>query len=161
MEDLGRILIVQTPVDETARDRDNWWRLPATHFRLAARKGKADPNLVSHYPVAYLTAFEANRNDWSGNVTRGTDVRWKAFGAPVDGNTNPKLINVGQLAVERPWKSEGGPNRLVIDWVYRIGREEAPEFLVFRRTASMPVPAAKVGMPQPPPDALDRIANKQ
>jgi hypothetical protein len=152
----SKILVIRMKVDEQARDTDNWWRLPATHFRLACRKDKgSDAPLVNHYPVAYLTAYEASQETWTRKITRENTFSWKPIAAESNTIGDRKLALIGRLAVERPWKSEG-PKGLVIDWVYRIGREEQPEYVAFRRVAQQAVSAAKADLPAPA-EALDRV----
>jgi hypothetical protein len=160
----SKILIVRTQVDESARDTGgkdgekavpDAWRLPATQFRLACRKDKsAESPLVNHYPVAYLTAFESASESWTGKITVGAAVQWKPFPAAIESFGDRKLALVGKLAVERPWKD--GPKALTIDWVYRIGRDEVPEYVAFRRVARQGVTAVKPGMPSSE-KALDRL----
>jgi hypothetical protein len=47
--------------------------------------------------------------------------------------------------------------QLVIDWVFRIGRDETPEFLFFRRASEHVVPVAKSGMPTDANSSLERL----
>jgi hypothetical protein len=161
--DPSRILIVRVKVSDPAKggnqvkDTDSWWRLPATQFRLAVHRSKTDSNLTNHYPVAYMTAYLSDR-DYSGTVTRGTTPDWKPIAPPRERENGQFLP--GQLYLERPGKKEGGADQLVMDWVFRIGRDEEPQYVAFRRVARLDLPAAiKPGLPDPK-DALDRT-NKQ
>jgi hypothetical protein len=179
-DEQGRLIIVRVEVDASARDKeDNWWRLPATHFRLACRRGKTDPGLASHYPVAFLTtaapapvapapaapppAAPASRASTSAaSKSRPASApatskpapasepaaSWKPIDAPIDSNSESRLPQVARLAVERPWDRDKGPKQLTIDWVYRVGRDEAPEFVAFRRTARQPVMSVLQGVPE-------------
>lgn len=151
----SRIVIVRVAVNESARGTDNWWRLPATHFRLVTREGKLTSGPIrSHYPVAYMTAYEG-KQDYSGNVTRSDVPAWKPVPAPLEDT----LAQVGKLAVQRGWSSEG-PGKLVVDWVYRIGLNDTPAYMVFRRVAVQSLRAAGKDMPDVK-DALVRIPKQQ
>ena len=117
-----RALVVRVRVDQSARNEtDNWWRLPAGQFRLVAESGK------SFYPVGYLT--------WSG--------AWRLHTVVEEG-----LTQIGRIAVSRPWASEGGPDKLGVDWVYRLPAEERPAYVVFRRTAAAALPPVIEGLPK-------------
>ncbi len=118
------ILTVRVKVDESARnERDNWWRLPATHFRLVCKNGR------SYYPVGYLTHVA----DWQVNTATSEDG----------------FARVTDIIVARPWSKEGGPHKLIIDWIYRISADDEPSYLVFRRTAKASLPRwhLVVGLP--------------
>ncbi|MDY6912854.1 MAG: CvpA family protein [Planctomycetota bacterium] len=106
-----KAMVVRVSVAASARDDDNWWRLPATHFRLVCQSGR------SFYPLGYLTYVRTER------------PAWQLIAAPVEN----KLAQIGALAVPRPWKNE--MESLTVDWVYRVPTEQEPAYVVFRRTA--------------------------
>ncbi|RLF43638.1 MAG: hypothetical protein DRN29_09800 [Thermoplasmata archaeon] len=119
------ILTVRVKVDESARnEKDDWWRLPATHFRLVCKNGR------SYYPVGYLTHVA----DWQVNTLISEDG----------------FAKVADILVARPWSKEGGPHKLIIDWVYRISTDDKPAYVVFRRTAKASLPRWHLieGMPE-------------
>jgi len=151
----SRIIIVRVAVSESARDTGDWWRLPATHFRLVTREGKATAGeITSHYPVAYLTAWDATL-DSSGGVTRSNVPSWKPVPAPLEGG----LAQIGRLAVLRGW-TDKGPNKLVVDWVYRVGRNDTPAYVAFRRVAIQSLRPVEKRMPSVN-EALDRIPKQE
>lgn len=155
----GRILILRVAVEETARDKeDNWWRLPATHFRLVTRKKDLGPSApaISHYPVAYLTGREILVTYESN--TPGP-ISWKPISAALD---DDRKAQVGRLTVARQWQREGGPKQLIVDWVYRVGADEEPDYVTFRRVAKKelaPFLPVKFGLPDAD-TALDRRVPK-
>ena len=109
------ILTIRVKVDESARnEKDDWWRLPATHFRLVCKNGR------SYYPVGYLTHVA----DWQVNTAKSEDG----------------FAKVADILVARPWSKEGGPHKLIIDWIYRISSDDKPSYVVFRRTAKASPP---------------------
>jgi len=134
--EVQKILIVRVQVDELARNKEkNWYRLPATHFRLVSKTGK------SYYPLAYLTAWkktvtrrEAKRRDYGKNYA--DKAPWKCHCPEV----KEEVLQLAGLIVQRPWKSKGGPKKLYIDWVYRLAQDEEPSTLVFRRAARSEIP---------------------
>ncbi|HUU21478.1 MAG TPA: CvpA family protein, partial [Phycisphaerae bacterium] len=135
---LTRIVVVRVKVNESARNEsedDNWWRLPATHFRLVTRDKEGE--IQSHYPVAYLTWGEGRIEDRKMSRLQGTRG-WRSHPAEKRDDKRPLI---GKLGVQRPWQEQGGPADLTIDWVYRIGREQTPESLIFRRVAKSPTGA--------------------
>jgi len=121
---LSRLLTARVLVDETARnEKDNWFRLPATHFRLVTRSGR------SFYPLAYLA--------YAGG--------WRVVSAVGEN----RIAKVAEVSVARPWSSSGGPKKLTVDWVFRLPRREEPAYIVFRRCAAADVPPAVAGLPKP------------
>ncbi len=123
-KDGTKILLIRVSIDESARNEDdNWWRLPATHFRMVCESGR------SFYPVGYLT--------YSG--------KWQ-----VNTSVSDKLITqIGDITVARPWLAKGGPSRLAVDWLYRIPSDQKPQYIVFRRTAKVTMPpVTKKGLPK-------------
>ncbi len=130
-----KVLAVRAVVSESARNEtDNWWRLPATQFRLVTRDGG------DYYPVGYLT--------WSGG-------RWWLNTV----ESEDRVAKIGEVRVERGWSSSGGPRTLLVDWIYRMPAEAEPEYVVFRRTAKAAMPLAVVeGLPSPKDDKGKQIA---
>ena len=125
----SRIVIVRLAVSDKARnEEDHWWRLPATHFRLVSDKGR------SHYPVAYLTAqtvVKPRRPD-GNDPPEPKEAEWHCHMPPK--SDQGKLL-LGNLVISRRWHTNVGPENLVIDWVYLIPREQAPQYVAFRRVA--------------------------
>ena len=122
--DETKVVVVRVKVNQSARSErkdDNWFRLPATHFRLVAKSGR------SFYPVGYLTYAGV----WRLNTAK----------------TEEQVAKVGEILVTRPWQKKGGPAKLTVDWVYRLPQAESPVYLAFRRTALAPVMAAAEGVP--------------
>jgi hypothetical protein len=115
-----KVLVARVKVDELARnEQDNWFRLPATHFRMVTRDGR------SYYPVGYLTYA----GTWQVNTSR----------------TEGRTAKVAEIVVRRPWRQKGGPAELVIDWLYRVPADAQPDYMVFRRVARRPVTAVTTG----------------
>ncbi len=120
-----KVLTIRVRIDESARDEnDDWWRLPATHFRLVCVSGR------SFYPVGYLTYAAA----WQVNTS-------------VSSVSDKQITQVGDILVARQWRSEGGPKKLLVDWLYRIPSGEKPSYVVFRRTAKAELPPINKGLP--------------
>lgn len=118
-----KVLVVRVKVDEQARhEEDDWFRLPATQFRLVTKRGR------SFYPVAYLTYAGA----WQVNTS----------------STETGKAEVADIIVARQWTKEDGPKKLVVDWLYRLPADAKPDYLVFRRTAGARVQPPDEGMPQ-------------
>lgn len=136
-----KTLIVRLTVSEHVRnDEDNWWRLPATHFRLVSDTGR------SYYPVAYLTKrILASLGRDSVPETR--DALWQCHTPDNDDEGRPLL---GDLAVQHQWHSQGGPGQLNLDWVYSIPMGEKAVRVVFRRVAAESVESIKVKKAWPP-----------
>jgi len=143
----GKIIIVRCAINQSAREGDssgkarNWWLLPATHFRLAC---EGENSSESHYPVGYLIHPPA------GN--------WELIPAP----TSNDVAAVTKLVLARPsdkgrqiTQGKKARKELVVDWVWRIGQNQQPKKLIFRRAAAAAVGELQQRMPQPA-DALDR-----
>jgi len=112
-----RVLVVRVSVDELARhEKDHWYRLPATHFRLVTGSGQG------YYPVGYLT--------YAG--------RWRVH-TLTDENG---LVRIADVVVARPWDPKRGPKKLIVDWVYRLPEEVVEDLdgLIFRRSAFARMP---------------------
>ena len=116
------VYVVRLTVDELARDTDDWYRLPATHFRLVTESHK------SYYPVGYLT--------FCG--------RWRVETALDEAGK----CRVAKVVVARPWQKAGGPKQLLVDWVYRLPADEKPREVIFRRVARAELPAVLDGLPR-------------
>ena len=118
-----KFVIVRTLVDQNAREeKDNWWRLPGTHFRLVSQ------NHRSYYPLA-ARAQKKNGNELELKVP------------PVEG----KLPQITKLFIARPW--DNGPSALPVDWVYRIPVGEEPSYMVFRKVAKAEIQKVRKEMP--------------
>ncbi len=149
---LSSVIIVRVAVSQDARDaEDNWWRLPATHFRLVTT-GK-DGKTRSYYPVGYLTCWNAPlpyasyQNNYKDYENQLVASPWELVIPARDEKTGKPEF--GKLAVCRRWYVEGGPTELVVDWVYRIPTDVKPTELFFRRVAKAAMPAQMTeGMPE-------------
>lgn len=132
-----RVFVIRAKIDEKggAQEVDGCYRLIGSHFRLVSKNGK------SYYPVGYLTHADARPN-------AAGDVGWKLI-APVDNG----VALPGKLAIFRPIDKIPRPT---VDWVYRIPLDETPSYMVFRKVARSPVPAAKPEMP----DIKDALGRK-
>ncbi len=136
----SHILLISMQVVADAGDSDDWTRLAGTQFRLVARRGEdGNPKLVGgpidHYPVGYIVA---------AGLAVDEVPHWKFTPAPLkEGKTQ-----VGKLlAVEKR-------NQLpVIYWVYQLGRDEKPDYVVFRQVSIKEVPKPKPEMPALPKPA--------
>jgi len=129
--------------EDPEKDEEPWeyYRLPATQFRMVAWSGK------SYYPVAYLT--------WKGDEPSGR--RWEAHKA----EERKDRTQVARLIVIRPFVDDKLTGTLSVDWVYRIPTAEKPRYVAFRRTAKMPVEHPIVVRMPPADQALDREAKLQ
>lgn len=137
----GKVIVVRVSIDPLARDTDNWYRLPASHFRLVTQGG------ASHYPLAFLTAWEDVRTNRTA-TSRASAPQWQPI-LPPKADTPPQIA---RLAVQR----SADMKRLVVDWVFRLGADEKPAEIFFRRTAVQPLTEPKPGLPDEK-DALGRI----
>ncbi len=126
----SRIVIVRLAVSAEARNEDdNWWRLPATHFRLVSDTGR------SHYPVAYLTAQEVVTVRRGLNWDKPTVPKAAHWLGHMPPRTDQGKLLLADLVVSHKWHDSIGPENLVIDWVYLVPREQNPEYVAFRRVA--------------------------
>jgi len=164
--DDSRVVVFRVRVNRSAADEDDWWRLPATQFRLAWPDGR------DFYPVAYLTS------PW-GRDTRymsreGLTDQWRMWVPPTDDDgvrQYPDLAVVRSLMQDRESRKV-----LYVDWVFRLPappttqpdkpaaptrRTEAPDepakpeqatrpmYLAFRRLARVPVDLTKAQADRP------------
>lgn len=129
-----RVVLVRAGVSDSARDENNWWMLPATHFRLVAREGDS---LRGYYPVGYVVAWSETAD--GAHIGR-LPAQWELVTA-----TEGKTAKVGAIAVQR--NAVSGKTKLHVDWVYRIPKDAMPAKLVFRRVAEQSIDAVKQGMP--------------
>jgi hypothetical protein len=136
-----RIIILRVAVGPTARDEDNWYRLPATHFRLVTGAGQ------SHYPVGYLTRprlddpwrlWAADVKDEKGQIARlcrevsfdrkhlkePLEVYW-VYVLPAQ----PESYNLDEEDIDRSEESASEEREASLEKAY------SPAYLVFRRTA--------------------------
>lgn len=141
----GQIYVVRVKISKDAADSDDWWRLPATHFRLVTADGR------SSYPVAYLMGQKVDEKGKSAEAT------WEAAFAPLDSSENK--TQVANLIVERPVDKDH--QDLVIDWVYRMpgGDNDAPRWLVFRQAENAALDAQTFLSSIPP--QKDSLARKE
>lgn len=146
-----KTVIVRLSVSDQVRsekEKDNWWRLPATHFRLVSDKGR------SYYPVAYLTTLVVE------SITPNTPPKtkeglWQCHPPDKDDDGRPLLAD---LLVQHLWFSSTGPERLVIDWVYSIPEDEKATRVVFRHVAAESIDPAAAKQAWPPkPDPKQAV----
>jgi len=142
----ARAIIVHVSVAPAARDEDNWYRLPATHFRMVTGDGR------SHYPVAYLKSRDAK---WvlrpaggkpdSPRLTqlyfekqyekkKPADVYWVYVLAPIPGEDVEVDVGMSLTGGEKKKRQE----------------MHQPAYVVFRRTARMEAPLVSGNLPRPP-----------
>ncbi len=129
-EGIKKVVVIRAAIDQSARDGDGWWRLPASQFRLVDDDGN------SYYPVAYL-------------VKSGGGL--ECVQAPLKDSV-PQLAS---LTVESDIKDA----RLSLDWVYRIPEGASPAEIIFRRSAHAPIRALDKRSPEPY-GALDRAPRR-
>lgn len=122
---------VRDDVPADQEDKNERFRLPATHFRLVTQGGE------SYYPLAYLT--------------QGTGG-WEAHAAPRE----QEQTALADLAVVRPYVDKEVTPSLSVDWVYRIPADQEPSYVEFRRVAKQEIPSPLVVSMPPAQDALDR-----
>ncbi|MFP4052859.1 MAG: hypothetical protein ACLFV7_03245 [Phycisphaerae bacterium] len=139
----ARTVIVRVNVDEQARGEDDWYRMPATHFRLVTRQGRG------LYPVGYLTGSAHDEDKPKQVLNRQVKVIVSSdvprYYKRTRQNEDQNLTGRGgpgraNLIVLRPWKKEGGPKKLTIDWVYRVPADAELSHMVFRRVSSAALP---------------------
>jgi uncharacterized membrane protein required for colicin V production len=121
----SKLYVLRTTVASEARDEiDGWLRLPATQFRLHGSDGE------DYYPVAYLT--------YCGG--------WRVNAKFVEKDSKPTdVADVGNLMVARLMQNTP---LLTVDWVYRIPEKVAPEFVTFRQTQAVDMPALLADLPK-------------
>jgi hypothetical protein len=132
----GQVLLIGMQVDSDAGDTDGWTRLAGTQFRLVAwrdEEGKLK-SPIDHYPVGYLLAI---------GTADGEVPEWKFTAAPVNKEGKTQVGKL--LAAEK-----GNP---VIYWVYQLGQDEKPDYVVFRQVSIKDVPRCKPEMPALPQPA--------
>jgi len=129
-----RTYLIRVAVSDKARNPDDdWWRLPATQFRLVTTDGK------SVYP---------NRYKAYGGIPEGADP--EDFLRPVDaeekmGDDGKSRPLVGKLIVRRLWSN--GPEELVIDWRFVLGRQYEQkdiDYITFRRTVRVDIDKSRI-----------------
>jgi len=142
----SQILLIGMQIVSDAGDSDDWTRLAGTQFRLVARHGGASAGdeggkvkltgpPIDHYPVGYLLAVD---------LAVSEVPKWKFTAAPIRNG----VTQVGKLlaAVDR--------NKIsVIYWVYQLGQDEKPDYVVFRQVSIKEVPRCKPEMPALPKPA--------
>jgi hypothetical protein len=156
----GKLIRVSMLVNVSARDQDNRWRLPGTHFRLVCGSGK------SYYP---LTGAVTGILDKKGkNIETIAPAGNDPYGKPIYrdylfryfqpsqtpetlGRRSYDLTRIALYARLPPVRiiepSQAGqpgtridPENLVVEWIYRIDTGERPDHVVFRRTAEADIP---------------------
>ena len=142
--ELRKIIVIRTSVAPRAREDKSagaavdWWLLPATQFRLVSEGGK------SFYPVGYLTYLDPEKaKEEAERYSLAKPQMWRFIAADLhpDDKTGTQWLFT-ELMVEREWSVKD--NELVVDWVYRVPKEEVPGYMVFRRVAKCAVPEVKV-----------------
>lgn len=101
-----RIVAIQVTINESTRDKDDWWRVIATHFRLVCQEGR------SVYPVALMMP--------------GADK----LDLPKVEDGQPQIAT---LIAGVKWSD--GVKALKFNCIYRLRKDETPSYLVFRRVA--------------------------
>ena len=116
-EQITKVVVVRATVNRGAMDKDGWWRLPGTHFRLVTSSGR------SYYPVGYMV-----------RTPSGTP---QCLPAP----SEEGRLQVARLIVEYQAAKD---KRVSVDWVYRLAADDeglgAPMTMVFRRICRRDVP---------------------
>lgn len=156
-------IVVRVTIGEAAAgtgQKNPWWRLPATQFKLTCRTGETGP-IANYYPIAYLYKEKA------------TKLVFQAKAAPQEGG-KPQLAS---LIVMRPVTSgkteRGGMSddtkkgkegsstnlRLVVDWVYSIPQDATPVEITFRSHQSEPIESVLPRGPKTPRQSL-RMADE-
>jgi hypothetical protein len=126
------VCIVRVSIGQDAANaEDNWWRLPATHFRLLCLDAQGRP--FDAYPVAYTFWNTTNRK---------LEAVWYGEDEAVP----------AALIVERPTSviqenAGENPEMLTIDWVYELPAGAQPKQCWFRRTVGTPVEGITEGFP--------------
>jgi uncharacterized membrane protein required for colicin V production len=147
-----KLIIARVAVQDTATDKDNWWRLPATQFRLEAKSKRG------YYPVGYLTGWErpfiAGRRRMRIPPERSA---WVCHGPEED---EEGQLRFDQLYVER--ESVTGRKELIVDWVYRLREDDEPETMTFRGVVELGISKISKQWPdlEEKPAAMDRIERR-
>ena len=141
-------MVVRVTVDEQARsEEDDWFRLPGTHFCLVTKDGHRT------YPVGYLTYEAIDRYRKKRDKIEIVEKKVKIItnndvphlrketrqneDDDLSGRGGPGRAN---LVVLRPWRKNGGPKELTIDWVYKLPENAEPSHVIFRRYSTAAVP---------------------
>ncbi len=158
-------VVVRVTVDEQARsEEDDWFRMPGTHFCLVTQDGHRT------YPVGYLTyeAIDRYRSDrdkikiverqvkviTNNDVPRERKETRQNEDEDLSGRGGPGRAN---LVVLRPWRKNGGPKELTIDWVYKLPENAEPSHVIFRRYSTAAVPEVNQEALPSKPDMLQRV----
>jgi hypothetical protein len=128
----GQVLLIGMQIDSDAGDSNDWTRLAGTQFRLVARRDEEGKpkSPIDHYPVGYLLAI---------GTADGEVPEWKFTAAPM----SKGVAQVGKLLAAE----KGNP---AIYWVYQLGQDEKPDYVVFRQVSIKQVPKCKPEMPALP-----------
>jgi hypothetical protein len=132
------VMRVEVNISAGSNESPSWWRLPATHFRLLCRETTGrEKTCESFYPVGYVY-YDADAKSVKA-----------VFGPEdVDGKVEP-----AKLILERPMLSGVYGNdrygtgkvpqdkiNMMIDWIYVLPKNAAPEALFFRRVDAVKTP---------------------
>ena len=103
----GKLAIVRVVVNKNGRtDKDLWWRLPMTHFRLESESGHG------YYPVAYLTAWSRSSQNTRDLESVGVSkAPWRFHVPGVDRDSDE--LNIAGLCVQREWTTMLDKSRTV------------------------------------------------
>ncbi len=136
-----KVLIIRVSVNVSATgDKNDWWRLPGTQFRLYCKENKT---YRSYYPIGYLY-HDLQAHEWRATLPSGSN----------------DLLKPAQLIVMRPKKVAGYADiygegkiaqkdlNLVVDWIYRIPAKAAPQAMYFRRVDGARITTVQKGFPR-------------
>ncbi len=167
MEDGGitKVVVLNVSVGDSAADADGWFRLPGTHFRLVAKRPQTpeqkptedpegDEELIDEEPAA--EAPPGGRSYYPLGLLEPNEegTGWALLAAPAS-DSQPRIA---QLVVERKLPKSKTTS---IHWVYRIGAEERPEYLVFRRVSRCEVPRPRKAVPKVPTPTTKEAPTKK
>jgi uncharacterized membrane protein required for colicin V production len=158
-------VVVRVTVDEQARsEEDDWFRMPGTHFCLVTKDGHRT------YPVGYLTYEAIDRYRKKRDKIEIVEKKVKIItnndvphlrketrqneDDDLSGRGGPGRAN---LVVLRPWRKNGGPKELTIDWVYKLPENAEPSHVIFRRYSTAAVPEVNQNDLPSQADMLQRV----
>jgi len=166
---LTNVFVVSVAVGESAADKDKWFRLCGTHFRLVAgpsrQAAKAKPRdddlsdealpgeeiddsdddapaVRSYYPVGFLDLSEDK-------------TKWVLHPAPANDDNQAELAS---LIVERKLPAN---RTTTVHWVYRIDQKLKPKYLVFRRSSRCKMPPFRKSVPKIPTPTIKKPPAKK
>jgi len=106
--ELQKLVLVRVAVNKRGQidEKDRWWRLPATHFRLVTDAGR------SYYPVAYLTAWKRSGWGMRGQSAGAVEAPWRFHIPKIDREAREAgALNFAGLVVEREWATLADKSR--------------------------------------------------